>query len=202
MHKEINGLVDNSPLGLKDSLVSKTLGKVNSLDVDNKNVKIIVSCNKSKHIPKLFFSNKLKYNTGTNTITSNIIELIKLNGIEIAHKDVPFIFDDSDNDCFLSTTRINDFRRINGILNLYGFNFAKNTYAKCSFKSKIGNFDYGLPKDTLRIFVSVNPTKIPEWNIVLIDPWHLVATDRFVQNFNKNKDKQNYIYNLENLKFD
>ena len=166
-----------------------------------KKTKIRVLCKHSINDKKLYFTNFLKRKDLKNTVNTQVFNIIKADGIEVSNEDIPIDFSkrmDFDNEEFLECN--NDENRIPSILNNYGVKFEKETILKCYGKSRLGHeiAGKGIPDDTVRVFVKLDMND-DEWKVVLIDPYHLVATEKYKDNYNKHKDNKVDICELESL---
>lgn len=177
-----------------DSLIdSKPLGEAaiegNPLD-SGRLIKIKLTCNKSFDRPKLFFCNKVQTKEKTSINVQRIIELKEADGNNIKYDDFNFITEN-----FLESNKSCK-GRVDEILNLYGISFRKETYIKAISKGKLSEVGSKLPKDTLRIFITKNDDL---WDIVLIDPWHLVATENYKNDYSDCLKKKKFRFNIEDL---
>lgn len=186
MHQEHDGLIKYSSL-VTDEPLCKDVLEAKPLD-DGRYIKYKLICNRSYEKPELFFCNKVHLKNKNSILVQRIIELKELEGKEIKYDDFNF-----DSEGYLERNK-NDRKRIDRILNLYGASFEKKKYIKASSHGRLSDIGSKLPGDTLRIFVE---TKNDFWNIVLIDPWHHVATENYKTTYKQFKKK--YVYNIEDL---
>lgn len=194
MHRDVKRLKHNSRLNNKKISSNKMQNSKDfftyGFDKD-KSIILNIICDHSVHIPSLYFCNKVNYKTGKNKIVSTIIELIKNNGKSVSYDKIPF---ESDFDIFLHKNN-NDEKRVEKVLLYYNQVFAENSIMK--FKQKQSAYIktlQSLPKDELRIFVTKNDN---QWNVVLIDPWHLLATDSYKKYYKEHK--KDYIFDINQL---
>lgn len=83
--------------------------------------------------------------------------------------------------------------RLKSILREYGYT-DNSDLLKCSAKTELF---HKIKNDTLRFIVAyIND----EWNIILIDPWHLFATEKYEEYFNKFKKMAKYDMSLLKVK--
>jgi len=85
-----------------------------------------------------------------------------------------------------------DKKRMIDILKKYNLNYKKGLL-KCSPKEILG---HKLPGDTLRYVVDKQDDI---WKVLLIDPWHLFATKKYNQNYEKFKNKARFCISQLNL---
>jgi len=187
-------LLDNKGIAKSDSLAqSNPLGKEalegKPLDCD-RYIKIKLTCNKSFDKPKYFFCNKVDSKEKSSIRVQRIIELKEADGSNIKYEDFNFIPEN-----FLERNK-GCKGRIDSILNLYGLSFSERKYIKAVSKGKMTNVGNKLPKDTLRIFIEKN---MGVWDVVLIDPWHLIATEKYRDGYSECLKKKRFRFNIEDL---
>ena len=124
----------------------------------------------------------------SNLIVQRIIDLKSFDGYKIKYSDFKYTLEE--------TLRRNnkDRFRVDDILSLYNIRFIKNAYWKAVPQGILSNVSGKLPKDTLRIIVEKNDDT---WNVLVIDPWHHLATDDFERSYKEHKKK--YRYGIEIL---
>ena len=149
-----------------------------SVPLNDKKVKFTVVCNHSIYKKKLCFHNYVNKKSG-NTLIDKIIEILDLDGKMINYSDIPIeqVKESS------GLVRLND--RMYKILGEYDYEVTGDLL-KCSPTTKLM---HKLPKDTLRFIVDL---KNNEMIIVLIDPWHLFATSKQKEQFEKYKHNNNF----------
>lgn len=166
---------------------SKNLNKKKSLD-RGKEIKVRVICNHSESNSGIFFNNKVEAIDLNTTVRTYINKILNLDGKLIKISELPF----NKKSEFLE---INS--RIENIFMLYGIECHNNEIFKCSYDSPLQNYGYNYNKDFLRIFIKMENKELL---ILLIDPYHLVATSKYHELYDQNSNKFNYcLSNLKNL---
>lgn len=162
-------------------------------------IKIKVVCNHSVNQKDLFFTNYLEHKRLDTISNTQVYNITNSDGKELSKEKIPFDLtknNDYDNEQFLKCNKDKD--RIPAILKLYNEVFEENTILKCYGKSRIGHGVAGesIPKDVVRVFVK---REINEdvWKVLLIDPNHLVATELYKKEYEKYKNFQMNINQLE-----
>lgn len=164
-----------STLSRKDKFSSDSLFNVN------------VICDCSKELHSEYFSNKIPIVDLGNTTRQNIKEILNLDGKSFLLEELPF-------DPNSGTLEINSYNRerIQGIFNLYDVTCDdEDQISKCSCKNKLG-LGFHRNKDLMRIFLKMNTDK--SISILLIDPYHLVATNKYKEYFNQHKNEFKFCY--------
>ena len=150
-------------------------------------LKFKVVCKESFNVKELYFTNKLKSKYLTDVISSQVYDILNIDGKEYDLDKPPI--DDIDKYDFLEKNS-NDKERVPSILNLYGETFEDGTILKCYPRSplehKIGG--KGLKGDKVRIFVKKDDED--NWVIILIDPNHLLAETTYKNDYEKYKTNQ------------
>lgn len=199
MHQDVKKLKNNNSFNNRKltsyKIQNKTsLKKGGSFDKDRK-IMINLLCTYSVEKPELYFCNKINHKSAKTPPISAIMTLIKNNGKPVSYDKIPF---ESDNEDYLKRNK-KDRTRVEKILKIYGCNFNPNTILKFrQRKPKEIKQMKNLPYDELRIFFKkINNEK---WDVVLIDPWHLVATEKYEEQYKEHQ--RNYIYGIEQLKIE
>ena len=178
-----DSLINRTSL-VSDRKLSKniTLGH-NSLG-EGRKIKFVVSCDHSIQQPSLFFDNRLKSKDGTTQDSDFAIKIIRLHNSEVEENDIPLEIDSKgEPTLYIKKKRIRD------ILKCYSLDQTA-TYLKCYVKQ----FDYKRPKDLFRAFVI---RKNEVWDVVLLDPYHLVADTKAPSEF---KDRtKNARYDIKDI---
>lgn len=163
--------------------------KLNSQPLEKPELKIKfkVICKQSYNRKDLYFTNKLKSKFLTNVLSSQVYDILNIDGKEYDLDKSPI--DDIGKFDFLERNR-NDEERISLILQLYGEKFEDNTILKCYPCSELGHKigGKGLKGDKVRVFIKKDDDD--NWVVVLIDPNHLVATELYKTEYNKYKNNQ------------
>ncbi len=169
----------------------------NKLDISNKvftknrkepkKTKIKILCNHSVNNKNLYFTNFLERKDLSNNINTQVFKILKADGKELSSDEIPWDIA-NENDC-LKHNKDND--RIPSILDLYNIEFEEEAILKCYGKSCLGHkiAGIGIPNDLVRIFVKQEIGE-DEWLVVLIDPYHLVATESYRENYENYKNNQ------------
>ena len=179
-------LVNLKPLSTREPLgVSSRLGN------DDKPVKVLNLCTHSIEKAKLFFCNKVSTKDGSSIDSSFTKCLLSLDGREVSYKDLPIDVDPGE---YLEVTSHNTFDRINSILGEYGEAFEGKTILKCRRKDIFG-LNYTVRGDLFRVFIKWENGII---RMLIFDPWHHLATDKYESMYTENKSK--YKYNIDSLK--
>lgn len=182
----------------------------NKLDISNKvftknrkepkKTKIKVLCNYSVNDKNLYFTNFLERKNLDSIINTQIVNILKSDGKELSNNEIPFdITKDlefDDNTHYLKCNK--DKSRIPAILKKYGVEFEEEAILKCYGKSKLGHeiAGRGILNDTVRVFVKLDIND-DVWKVILIDPYHLVATELYKDNYSKYRNNQIDISKLE-----
>lgn len=150
-------------------------------------LKFKVVCKESFNVKELYFTNKLKSKYLTDVISSQVYDILNIDGKEYDLDKPPI--DDIDKYDFLEKNS-NDKERVPSILNLYGETFEDGTILKCyphsQLEHKIGG--KGLKGDKVRIFVKKDDED--NWVIILIDPNHLLAETTYKNDYENYKTNQ------------
>ena len=171
--------VNKSYLGDKEALGSRPL--------TDKKVYFFVSCDHSIYKSDLFFHNYIDRKDRSSLIVDKIAKVFEKNRELLSYSDIP-IEQVNENGGLI---RVND--RLKSILREYGYT-DNSDLLKCSAKAELF---HKIKNDTLRFIVAyIND----EWNIILIDPWHLFATEKYEEYFNKFKKMAKYDMSLLKVK--
>lgn len=167
----IDGIDSTKPLGGKP-LGRKAFGK-ESFD---RSISIKVRCNYSIHKGKLFFHNKL--DRKENSVIVDVIKaVLELDGKTINSSDIPFEVPPGREGEVTLPLYKKGRKRMESILSEYNTVFREGALIKNSPKSS-----HNVKKDTLRLIVEKEEES---WVVVLIDPWHLFATNNYELNYPK-----------------
>lgn len=186
--QHINNLNKKRPLTSRNG--STLIGKRSLLNsqsnfTNNQKINIIVKCDHSEELIEKYFSNKISAVDKRNLLRTQIYNVLKMHNKTIAVNSLPFESDGT-------LTRNNlDLNRIDKIFSLYNMNFEEDMVIKCLYK----NTDFYIPgkkNEKLRLFLQINNNQ--DWEVVMIDPHHLVATDNYKDYFKKSNGKRNYCF--------
>ena len=191
--------MDNKSFTPRNNKLNISKKEFSKNHTEPKRIKIKVTCDHSVRDKNLFFTNYLDRKDLSNTINSQISKILKANGKEVSGDKIPFDIYDGDNDGEYYLMHNKDETRIPSILNLYNIKeFEEGEILKCYGKSGgIGHkiAGKGIPSDMVRVFVK-EEVGSDVWDVLLIDPHHLIATEEYKSEYNKYK---NYQYNINEI---
>lgn len=173
---------------------NRYLTKGKRLD-EGRTIKLKVKCDHSVELLKDYFSNKVGAKDLRTSIRSDIKTILDSDEKKFEFEKF-FLVQEGTLD-----RNVSDPHRVDRILGLYGESFQDDVISKCVFREPVLK---GIPKangDLLRVFATM---KNGELEIILIDPHHLVATEKYKELFIQTKHKHKYcISELKKLsKFD
>ena len=180
-----NRLKSDAPLDQRLSLNSSKTDFKGDVPLQlSKKYSVTLLCNHSIRLPDVFFTN-LVASAASNPVNDRIVKTMRLDRQEVKIEDLPFKEEGS-----LQIRTRNTISRITSILQNYlSDSFEEGDeegIKKCSFPDKASGILGKEKGDLLRVFyrVSDDDTRL---EIILIDPNHLFATEKFAEKYSSCK---------------